>query len=752
MRIAAYLQDELTNSTDEQYDAIKNAGWNTLILGLIHVEAPNPYNNPPIYGGTLYFNGGKAFEYGEYTGTPDFTDRVNGLIKGGTIRTLLASVGGGSPPDYDFTNIQRLYETRQDPQRGAGWSSLQSNFRALRETFPSIAMIDMDNEELYDLPSFVAFCQMIIGIGYDITFSPFSDQSEFWNPALAQLEESNPSSVKWWNLQCYGPTLPTDRRVEYEQCLPPKPSPSKTRHQHHPHALGRRRAERQLRPSRHAHGRRRHGLHALDKVPEVQPERSALVRPRPLHPLRRPRLDAALQPAASDRLRPPARRTEALPPVRAARRPAIPNAITRPASKYPPGPLGQGSATRWAWPSPKPGSPQLQQARPHHRRSPHLHDLRRWLPHGRHHAGSRLARRPSAARQTHRVLRSEPHHARRRQWTSPSPKTCRSASRPTAGTRASCRWQRRRRYHGRHRRSAGEKPQAFAPAGSHTHRLRQPKKQDNFSSHGSPLGEDELLATKKALGWPSTEKFFLPEEAVGFFRQAIGKGAKSQEEWNAKLAAYKAPTRRRRRVRNAIAAGKAARRLGRGSAQMEALRQVHRDARGGRRSPQRLSQTHPQHHRRLGRPEPFHQHRAQRPGRFSARRVRRPRIQGAVGGVWGYNGRNVAFGVREHAMGAAVNGMAAHGGILPFSATFFVFSDYMKPALRLGALMKLKVFYVFTHDSIGVGEDGPTHEPVEQLAGLRAIPGLTVIRPPIRPKPPKHGPGPCSITDPPPSS
>ena len=106
-----------------------------------------------------------------------------------------------------------------------------------------------------------------------------------------------------------------------------------------------------------------------------------------------------------------------------------------------------------------------------------------------------------------------------------------------------------------------------------------------------------------------------------------------------------------------------------------------------------------------------------------------PSAQGAVGGVWGYSGRNVAFGVREHAMGAAVNGMAAHGGILPFSATFFVFSDYMKPAVRLGALMKLKVFYVFTHDSIGVGEDGPTHEPIEQLAGLRAIPGLTVIRP-----------------------
>jgi transketolase len=106
-----------------------------------------------------------------------------------------------------------------------------------------------------------------------------------------------------------------------------------------------------------------------------------------------------------------------------------------------------------------------------------------------------------------------------------------------------------------------------------------------------------------------------------------------------------------------------------------------------------------------------------------------PSSAGAVGGIWGYAGRNMAFGVREHAMGAAVNGMAAHGGLLPFSATFLVFSDYMKPSVRLGALSKLKAFYVFTHDSVGVGEDGPTHEPIEQLAGLRAIPGLNVMRP-----------------------
>ncbi len=116
-------------------------------------------------------------------------------------------------------------------------------------------------------------------------------------------------------------------------------------------------------------------------------------------------------------------------------------------------------------------------------------------------------------------------------------------------------------------------------------------------------------------------------------------------------------------------------------------------------------------------------------GDFQPTEMGGPSTPGAVGGVWGYAGRNMAFGVREHAMGAAVNGMAAHGGLLPFSATFLVFSDYMKPSIRLGALSKLKAFYVFTHDSIGVGEDGPTHEPVEQIAGLRAIPGLNVMRP-----------------------
>jgi transketolase len=104
-------------------------------------------------------------------------------------------------------------------------------------------------------------------------------------------------------------------------------------------------------------------------------------------------------------------------------------------------------------------------------------------------------------------------------------------------------------------------------------------------------------------------------------------------------------------------------------------------------------------------------------------------LQGAVEGGWSYAGRNVAYGVREHGMGALMNGMAAHGGLIPFGGTFLTFSDYLRPALRLSALMGLQVIYVFTHDSLAMGEDGPTHQPVEHLAGLRAIPGLTVLRP-----------------------
>ena len=116
-------------------------------------------------------------------------------------------------------------------------------------------------------------------------------------------------------------------------------------------------------------------------------------------------------------------------------------------------------------------------------------------------------------------------------------------------------------------------------------------------------------------------------------------------------------------------------------------------------------------------------------GDFEPTGVTVPDKQGAVDGVWSYAGRNIYFGVREHGMGAILNGLAAHSGVVPFGATFLIFSDYMRPPIRLAAMMKLHVIYVFTHDSIALGQDGSTHQPVEQLAGLRAVPGLTVIRP-----------------------
>jgi transketolase len=256
-----------------------------------------------------------------------------------------------------------------------------------------------------------------------------------------------------------------------------------------------------------------------------------------------------------------------------------------------------------------------------------------------------------------------------------------------------------------------------------------PHKQDNFTAHGDPLGEEELLATKKALGWPSMEKFYLPQDSVDYFRQAVPRGAQMEEEWRKKFDAYKQTFSAEAAEFERIASGKLppdwdvdlpkwkptdkpiGTRVAGGEA-INALAKHIPNLIGG------SADLNPSTRTAL-----------KGLGDFQSREVSGPGTLGAVGGEWSYAGRNIAFGVREHAMGAAVNGMAAHGGVIPFSATFFTFSDYMKPAIRLGALSDLKAIYVFTHDSIGLGEDGPTHQPIEHLAGLRAVPGLTVIRP-----------------------
>ena len=256
-----------------------------------------------------------------------------------------------------------------------------------------------------------------------------------------------------------------------------------------------------------------------------------------------------------------------------------------------------------------------------------------------------------------------------------------------------------------------------------------PKKQDNFSAHGSPLGEEELQAAKKALGWPSMDKFYLPQDAVQYFRQAVDRGARSQREWQKKLDAYKKEFPKEAAEFELISSGRLPADWASDLPKWKPTDKAIATRVAGGEALNALAKRIPNIIGGSADLNPSTNTALKGMGDFPSPEESGPGTQGAVGGEWDYGGRNIAFGVREHAMGAAVNGMAAHGGVLPFSATFLVFSDYMKPSIRLGALSRLKVIYVFTHDSVGVGEDGPTHEPIEQLAGLRAIPGLIVIRP-----------------------
>jgi transketolase len=256
-----------------------------------------------------------------------------------------------------------------------------------------------------------------------------------------------------------------------------------------------------------------------------------------------------------------------------------------------------------------------------------------------------------------------------------------------------------------------------------------PRKQDTFEAHGSPLGAEEVAATKKNLGWPPEPKFFIPQEVRAHFQKAAAQGRTLEDDWQAKLTSHEAAFPELRRqweqwmnlelprgwekeipvfppdpkgVATRAAGGKI----------MNALASHVPFLIGG------SADLNPSTNTVLkGR------------GNFQPPRTEETTVQGAESGSWSYAGANIHFGVREHAMGSILNGMALHGGVLPYGSTFLIFSDYMRPAIRLAALMKLRVIYVFTHDSVALGEDGPTHQPVEHIAALRAIPGLTVIRP-----------------------
>ena len=240
-----------------------------------------------------------------------------------------------------------------------------------------------------------------------------------------------------------------------------------------------------------------------------------------------------------------------------------------------------------------------------------------------------------------------------------------------------------------------------------------PNKAGTSEAHGSPLGKDEVVLTKKALGWESEEPFFVPPDALEHFRTAIERGRDAEADWEKRFAEYEkkfpelaAEWRRRQKgdlpegwdadLPSFEAGGKEATRTAAGKVENAIARKMPEllggDADLGVSTNTPLKEG----------------------GDFN----------GQTG-----TGRNFHFGVREHAMAGIGNGMAYHGGVRPFVATFFCFSDYMRPSVRLAALNELPVVFVWTHDSIGLGEDGPTHQPVEHLMSLRAMPGFTVIRP-----------------------
>lgn len=256
-----------------------------------------------------------------------------------------------------------------------------------------------------------------------------------------------------------------------------------------------------------------------------------------------------------------------------------------------------------------------------------------------------------------------------------------------------------------------------------------PDKQDSFASHGSPLGEEELLKTKKNLGWPSMEKFYIPEEALAYFRQAVPKGDAAEKAWRQKFEEYRRAYPKEAAEFERIIAGKLPENWQSGMPSWTPKDKAMATRAAGGKVLNALAKTIPNIVGGSADLNPSTNTALDGFGNFQPVELDGRDAQGGISGGWSYAGRNIAFGVREHAMGSISNGMAAHGGILPFTATFFPFYDYMKPSVRLAAISHLKVVFVFTHDSIAVGEDGPTHEPIEQLAAARSTPNLNVIRP-----------------------
>jgi transketolase len=251
----------------------------------------------------------------------------------------------------------------------------------------------------------------------------------------------------------------------------------------------------------------------------------------------------------------------------------------------------------------------------------------------------------------------------------------------------------------------------------------------SWHAHGNPLGAEEVRKTKRNLGWPEEPPFYIPDQALAHFRSVLERGKTLQAGWERRFAAY---AQEFPELAEEIRRRFGGRLPGDWDAKLPRFRADEKGMATRKASEavlQQLARTVPELVGGSGDLDPSTFSWLKEDGDFESPLRPRDGVEGTVGGGWGYGGRNIHFGVREHAMGAAINGLVYHGGFVPFGATFLVFADYMRPPIRLSAIARLRSIWLYTHDSIGVGEDGPTHEPVEQIASLRAIPGLVLLRP-----------------------
>lgn len=240
-----------------------------------------------------------------------------------------------------------------------------------------------------------------------------------------------------------------------------------------------------------------------------------------------------------------------------------------------------------------------------------------------------------------------------------------------------------------------------------------PNKQGKASAHGEPLGAAEIKLTKQFYAWPE-EPFHIPEDVLGHFRQVLAQGKEWEKQWLTAFANYEKAYPAETELWSRVMAGMLP------VDWEQTLPEFSADPKGTAT--------------RAASGDILQAVAASVPNLIGGSADLAPSTKTLIKGEGdfspaNYGARNLRFGVREHAMGSIMNGLALHGGLIPYGATFLVFADYMRPAIRLAALMKQKVIYIFTHDSIGLGEDGPTHQPIEHLASLRIIPGLTVLRP-----------------------